>query len=40
MTSPNPTGSSSTYLSRVACPNTTNCFAVGSATKTLIERYN
>jgi hypothetical protein len=40
MTSPNPTGSYSASLSRVACLTTTNCFAVGSATKTLIERYN
>jgi hypothetical protein len=30
--SPNPTGSSGTFLSGVSCPSTTSCFAVGSDT--------
>jgi hypothetical protein len=43
--SPNPAGSISTTLTGVACPTTTNCFAVGrytagGFTKTLIEHWN
>jgi hypothetical protein len=39
--SPNPTGSPAGALSGVACPNPTNCFAVGSSgAKTLAMRWN
>jgi hypothetical protein len=40
--SPNPSGSSGSFLSGVSCPSATRCFAVGSdyAGKTLVERWN
>ena len=45
VTSPNPTGATSSRLNSVACPVTTSCFAVGNSqttttSRTLIERWN
>ncbi len=37
--SPNPTRTYTSGLNDASCANTTHCFAVGTATKTLIERY-
>jgi hypothetical protein len=41
--SPNPTGSIGPYLSSIACPSTTDCYAVGSrgnGTDTLVEHWD
>jgi hypothetical protein len=45
VTSPNPTGSTGTFLSGLACPTTTSCIAVGEYStgtgyKSLVERWN
>jgi len=44
VSSPNPTGATSSGLSSVSCSSSTRCFAVGSydkgsVSKTLVERY-
>src|SRR6476620_4568395 len=45
VTSPNPAGSTGSFLNSVSCPSTTSCYAVGFsyssfAQRTLVERWN